>query len=86
MVTNGCFDLLHAGHVAYLAAARALGDALLVGLNSDASTRALKGPNRPLASEQDRAMVLLALRVVDAVVIFNEPTADRLLAEGPPST
>lgn len=81
VVTNGCFDLLHAGHVAYLAAARALGDALLIGLNSDASTRALKGPNRPLASEQDRAKVLLALRVVDAVVIFNESTADRLLAD-----
>jgi rfaE bifunctional protein nucleotidyltransferase chain/domain len=81
VVTNGCFDLLHAGHVAYLAAARALGDALLVGLNSDASMRALKGPNRPLAPEQDRATVLLALRVVDAVVIFDEPTADRLLAD-----
>ncbi|MGH2346971.1 MAG: adenylyltransferase/cytidyltransferase family protein [Chloroflexota bacterium] len=81
VVTNGCFDLLHAGHVGYLTAARALGDALLVGLNSDASTRALKGPDRPLTPERDRAMVLLALRAVDAVVIFDELTANRLLAD-----
>ena len=81
VVTNGCFDLLHAGHVAFLAEARALGDALLVGLNSDSSTRALKGPNRPLVSEQDRAAVLLGLRMVDAVVIFDEATAGPLLAE-----
>lgn len=81
VVTNGCFDLLHAGHVAYLAAARALGDALLVGLNADAAVRALKGPGRPLTSEADRAAVLLALRAVDAVVIFEEPTAGPLLEE-----
>jgi rfaE bifunctional protein nucleotidyltransferase chain/domain len=79
VVTNGVFDLLHAGHVAYLAAARALGDALLVGLNSDASTRGLKGPGRPITCERDRALVLLALRAVDAVVIFDEPTAGPLL-------
>lgn len=79
VVTNGVFDLLHAGHVAYLAAARALGDALLVGLNSDAGTRALKGPARPIVAERDRARVLLALRAVDAVVIFDEPTAGPLL-------
>jgi rfaE bifunctional protein nucleotidyltransferase chain/domain len=77
--TNGCFDLLHAGHVQYLAAARALGDALLVGLNSDSSTRLLKGPNRPLVGQADRAAVLLALRSIDAVVIFDEPTASALL-------
>jgi rfaE bifunctional protein nucleotidyltransferase chain/domain len=77
--TNGCFDLLHAGHVQYLAAARALGDALLVGLNSDASSRLLKGPSRPLMRQEDRAAVLLALRSVDAVVIFDEPTASSLL-------
>jgi rfaE bifunctional protein nucleotidyltransferase chain/domain len=77
--TNGCFDLLHAGHVQYLAAARALGDALLVGLNSDSSTRLLKGPNRPLVGQVDRAAVLLALRAVDAVVIFDEPTASPLV-------
>ena len=81
VVTNGCFDLLHAGHVSFLAEARALGDALLVGLNSDASTRALKGSERPLAQELDRAAVLLALRSVDAVVIFSEATAGPLLAE-----
>src|SRR5690242_10535556 len=79
VITNGCFDLIHAGHVRYLAAARALGDVLLVGLNSDASTRALKGAGRPLVSEDNRAAVLLALRAVDAVVIFDEPTAGPLL-------
>lgn len=79
VVTNGVFDLLHAGHVLYLAAARALGDALLVGLNSDASTRALKGPGRPLVAESERAAVLLALRAVDAVTIFEELTAGPLL-------
>lgn len=81
VVTNGCFDLLHAGHVQYLEAARALGDALLVGLNSDAGTRALKGPARPIVPELDRATVLLALRSVDAVVLFDEPTAGPLLQE-----
>jgi rfaE bifunctional protein nucleotidyltransferase chain/domain len=85
VVTNGCFDLLHAGHVSFLAEARTLGDALLVGLNSDLSTRALKGPERPLAPEHDRATVLLALRSVDAVVIFDETTAGPLLAELEPS-
>lgn len=80
VVTNGVFDLLHAGHVTYLAQARALGDALLVGLNSDAGTRALKGPGRPLMGQDDRAAVLLALRMVDAVLIFDEPTAGPLLA------
>jgi rfaE bifunctional protein nucleotidyltransferase chain/domain len=85
VVTNGCFDLLHAGHVSFLAEARTLGDALLVGLNSDLSTRALKGPERPLAPEHDRATVLLALRSVDAVVIFDETTAGLLLAELQPS-
>ncbi|HWE60090.1 MAG TPA: adenylyltransferase/cytidyltransferase family protein [Chloroflexota bacterium] len=79
VVTNGCFDLIHAGHVRYLAAARALGDALLVGLNSDGSAHALKGPGRPIVPQDDRAAVLLALRAVDAVVIFDEPTAGPLL-------
>jgi rfaE bifunctional protein nucleotidyltransferase chain/domain len=81
VVTNGCFDLVHAGHISFLAEARALGDTLLVGLNSDVSTRVLKGPERPLAPEHDRAAVLLALRSVDAVVIFDETTAGLLLAE-----
>lgn len=79
VMTNGCFDLLHAGHVHYLTAARALGDALLVGLNSDASTRGLKGPTRPVVPQEDRAAVLVALRAVDAVLIFDEPTAGPLL-------
>jgi rfaE bifunctional protein nucleotidyltransferase chain/domain len=79
VLTNGCFDLLHVGHVRYLQAARALGDFLVVGLNSDASTRALKGPERPLVPEAERAEVLAALTCVDAVVIFDEPTAERLV-------
>lgn len=77
--TNGVFDLLHAGHVAYLAWARAQGDALLVGLNGDASVRALKGPERPLLPFEDRAAVLAALRNVDAVVGFAERTPEVLL-------
>jgi rfaE bifunctional protein nucleotidyltransferase chain/domain len=79
VVTNGCFDLLHAGHVTYLEAARNQGDALLVGLNSDASVRELKGPNRPVNSQEDRALVIAALASVDAVCIFAELRAVRLL-------
>ena len=82
--TNGCFDILHAGHVTYLAAARALGDALLVGLNSDASVRVLKGAGRPVNSEPDRATVLAALAAVDGVCLFEEVDALRLLAEVKP--
>ena len=78
--TNGIFDLLHAGHVAYLAAAREMGDFLLVGLNSDAGARRLKGPGRPLVPAADRASVLLALRVVDAIVVFDELTASSLIS------
>jgi rfaE bifunctional protein nucleotidyltransferase chain/domain len=70
-LTNGCFDVLHAGHVASLAAARAEGDALLVLLNSDASVRALKGPTRPIHGEMARALVLASLRSVDVVVLFE---------------
>ena len=70
--TNGCLDLLHAGHTRYLAQARELGDALLVALNADASVTALKGAGRPLNSEGDRAEVLAELRSVDGVVIFSE--------------
>jgi rfaE bifunctional protein nucleotidyltransferase chain/domain len=80
VLTNGCFDLLHVGHVRYLQAARGLGDFLVVGLNSDASTRALKGPERPLVPEAERAEVLVALACVDAVVVFDEPTAETLVA------
>lgn len=79
VVTNGCFDLLHRGHVEYLEAARALGDALLVGVNADASVRAIKGPSRPVNEEDDRARVLAALACVDGVCIFREPTALRFL-------
>ncbi len=72
--TNGVFDLLHRGHVEYLFAARALGDALIVALNSDASVRRLKGPSRPVNKEMDRAIVLAGLACVDAVTIFDEDT------------
>lgn len=78
--TNGCFDLLHRGHVDYLQRARDLGDVLLVGLNGDSSVRQLKGPGRPILPEADRAVVLAALRAVDAVVIFQQPTAEALVA------
>jgi rfaE bifunctional protein nucleotidyltransferase chain/domain len=78
-VTNGCFDLLHRGHVTYLEAARNEGDALLVGLNADASVRAIKGPQRPVNSEDDRAAVIAALASVDGVCVFSDPTALRFL-------
>ena len=77
--TNGCFDVLHAGHVAYLAWARAQGDALIVGLNGDDSVRRIKGPARPIVPFADRARVLTALRSVDAVVAFNERTPETLI-------
>lgn len=72
--TNGCYDLLHPGHLRTLAAARALGDALLVAINSDASVRAAKGPTRPIVPEQERAEVLDALEFVDFVTLFGDPT------------
>jgi D-glycero-beta-D-manno-heptose 1-phosphate adenylyltransferase len=78
--TNGCFDLLHPGHIRTLEAARKLGDALIVGLNSDAGVRQLKGPGRPVLPEQERAEILAALECVDAVVIFNEPTPREIIA------
>ena len=78
--TNGCFDILHTGHVRYLKAARSLGDCLAVGLNSDVSVRRLKGPERPVNVEADRAEVLDALFAVDYVTIFDEPTAEDLIA------
>jgi rfaE bifunctional protein nucleotidyltransferase chain/domain len=77
--TNGVFDLVHPGHVRYLAAARALGDALVVGVNSDRSVRANKGPARPLNPERERAEVLLALSCVDAAVVFDEETPHALI-------
>ncbi len=78
--TNGCFDLLHRGHVRYLVQARALGDLLVVGLNSDPSVQALKGPARPIVPAEERAEVLAALEAVDYVTIFEEPTPERLIA------
>src|SRR4051812_45976527 len=83
--TNGCFDLLHAGHVRYLQAARALGDALLVAINGDASVRALKGEGRPLNGESERAELVAALECVDHVVIFPEIRATALLEKVGPA-
>ena len=78
--TNGCFDLLHPGHVRYLAAARALGDVLVVGLNGDASVRRLKGPGRPILCAEERAEVLAGLAAVDHVIVFEEDTPRALVA------
>lgn len=72
--TNGCFDILHLGHVEYLNEAKAQGDVLIIGLNSDQSVRVLKGPDRPINNEEDRKSMLLNLRAVDCVQIFNEQT------------
>jgi rfaE bifunctional protein nucleotidyltransferase chain/domain len=77
--TNGCFDVLHVGHARYLEEARALGDLLVVGLNSDTSVRGLKGPQRPIVPEADRAELLAALAAVDYVVLFSEATPEALL-------
>jgi len=80
VLANGCFDLLHVGHVRYLTAARALGDVLFVGINSDAAVVRLKGPGRPLMPAAERAEILTGLRAVDHVVVFDEDTADRLVS------
>ena len=79
VTTNGCFDILHVGHVRYLQEAKKLGDVLILCLNSDRSVRALKGPTRPVNPEQDRAEVLAALSCIDYVVIFDEDTPSKLL-------
>jgi len=84
VVTNGCFDILHAGHVTYLENARNLGDALLIGLNRDAAVKELKGPGRPVNSEEDRAVVLAALESVSGVCLFAERTATRFLERAQP--
>ncbi len=78
--TNGVFDLLHPGHVRYLVDARRQGDALIVGINSDRSVRAIKGPGRPIFPEQERAEVLAALACVDAVCVFDEPTPFEIIS------
>jgi len=85
VATNGCFDLLHVGHVRYLQAARALGDLLAVGLNADRSARELKGGGRPITKESDRAEVLAALECVDLVTVFPEMRATRFLAAARPA-
>ena len=77
--SNGCFDILHAGHVQYLAAARNLGEVLIIGLNSDSSVRSIKGALRPICCERDRAAVLSALEAVDAVTLFGEDTPETLI-------
>ena len=77
--TNGCFDILHVGHVRYLKKARSLGDWLIVGVNSDSSVRKLKGPGRPVNSEKERMEVLAALKAVDEVRLFSEPTPEDLI-------
>jgi rfaE bifunctional protein nucleotidyltransferase chain/domain len=79
--TNGCYDLLHPGHVRMLEKARSLGDVLILALNSDASVRRMKGPSRPLIAENERAAMVLALAAVDAVTLFDEDTPRELIAE-----
>lgn len=79
--TNGCFDILHAGHVRYLNKARSFGDCLVLGLNTDSSVSRIKGPSRPINSQMDRAEVVGALKSVDYVVFFDEPTAEALIRQ-----
>jgi rfaE bifunctional protein nucleotidyltransferase chain/domain len=86
VLANGCFDVLHAGHVRYLQGARALGDLLVVGINSDAQVTRLKGAGRPLLPEHDRAELVASLEVVDLVTIFDEPTVTELLLAIRPDT
>src|SRR5437764_6360998 len=79
ILANGCFDLLHVGHVRYLAGAKALGDVLIVGINSDEHAHKLKGPGRPFLPQNERAELISALRCVDFVTIFDEPTVEELI-------
>ena len=79
--TNGCFDLLHVGHIRYLQAARAFGDLLVLAINGDASVRAIKGPGRPIQCQEDRAEILASLECVDYLAIFDAPTVDELIFE-----
>ncbi len=79
--TNGCFDIIHAGHVKYLTQAKSFGDVLILGLNTDDSVRKLKGSNRPINSEADRSFVIDGLKAVDYVILFSESTAENLVAE-----
>ncbi|MGH9882026.1 MAG: adenylyltransferase/cytidyltransferase family protein [Pyrinomonadaceae bacterium] len=84
VLANGCFDVLHAGHVRYLAGARALGDLLVVAINSDEQVADLKGPGRPIMNERERAEIVASLEPVDLVTIFSEPTVEQLLQETRP--
>ena len=77
--TNGCFDIIHRGHIDYLSKASDLGNVLIVGMNSDSSTKNLKGPNRPINDEYSRAMIMASLHFVDAVILFDEPTPYNLI-------
>jgi len=79
LLANGCFDIFHAGHIRYLAGAKSLGGFLIVGINSDKQVKDLKGENRPFTSESERAEIISALRFVDAVTIFDEPTVKELI-------
>ena len=79
--TNGCFDIIHVGHVRYLTKAKSFGDVLIVGLNTDESVKKLKGESRPINNQNDRAEVLLGLKAVDYVILFGERTAENLIAE-----
>ena len=79
--TNGCFDIIHVGHIRYLTTAKSFGDVLIVGLNTDESVKQLKGDNRPINNQDDRAEVLLGLKAVDHVIFFGERTAENLIAE-----
>ena len=83
--TNGCFDIIHAGHVRYLTAAKSFGDVLIIGLNTDESVRRLKGASRPINNQADRAEVLLGLKAVDHVIYFGEQTAENLIGEVKPN-
>ncbi|OPZ19954.1 MAG: Bifunctional protein HldE [candidate division BRC1 bacterium ADurb.BinA364] len=85
ILANGCFDLLHGGHISYLEDARQQGDLMIVGLNSDASMCEIKGPSRPIMPQNERAELLAAMESVDAVVVFDEATCERLLEELRPS-
>ena len=79
--TNGCFDIIHVGHIRYLTAAKSFGDVLIVGLNTDESVRKLKGESRPVNNQDDRAEVLLGMKAVDHVIFFGEQTAENLIYE-----
>ena len=85
VLTNGCFDLLHVGHIRYLEAAHEEGDVLIVALNSDVSVRSLKGSSRPIMGENERAEILSALSCVDYILIFDDPTVDRVIEQIRPS-